>query len=249
MRIHAVAPNWNAACASACVLIAAAVGAGSFAFADAADVPRSIAGVEIPDTPLARRAESYVHGAEPPFLFNHSVRTYVFGALLMKAAGKSYDPTTAYVAALFHDAGLVPRFASPRGSFEVDGANAAEAFVLANGGSAEQARTVWNAVVMHDMGRAYQSHQSSEALLLGAGAASDVDGVDPARLSAAIVDEVLKAVPRLQFKKLFAAAASDHCRRKPSSQIGWLAALCHDVAPVPDEGSVLEEIAGSPFAE
>lgn len=211
--------------------------------------PHKVAGIAIPRTPLAAKAEQYVRSAEPGFLFNHSVRTYLFGAVQLKARGMSFDAETAYVAALFHDLGLVPAAASPNRSFEIDGADSAEAFVEANGGSPAQARTVWNAIVAHDMGGKYQSHQSPEALLLGSGAGSDVDGVDPRTVPPAFVEKVLGAYPRLQFKVRFTAAAIDHCRRKPTSQIGWLDTLCRKVAPKADRGSVEEEIASSPFAE
>ena len=222
---------------------------GAALFLCSAAAPPEFAGIAVPQTPLAQKAEQYVRGVEPDFLFNHSVRTYLFGALRLKAGGIPYDAETAYVAALFHDLGLVPKMASADGSFEIDGANRAEEFVNANGGSAGQAHVVWNAIVMHDMGFPYQRHQGAEALLLGAGAGSDVDGVDPRAIPRATVDEVLRAYPRLQFKKRFTAAAIDHCRRKPTSQIGWLDTLCLKVAPHADRGSVEEEIASAPFAE
>jgi hypothetical protein len=215
----------------------------------AAPQPHAVAGIAIPRTLLALKAEAYVRSAEPDFLFNHSARTFVFGALRLKAKGLRYDPETAYVAAMFHDLGLVSTMASPEASFEIDGATRAEEFVKANGGSAEQARMVWNAIVMHDMGGRYQAHQSHEALLLGAGAGGDVDGVDPNVIPAATATAVLSAYPRLQFKKRFTAAAVDHCLRKPTSQIGWLADLCIKTVPNLDRGSVEEEIASSPFAE
>jgi len=211
--------------------------------------PTEVAGVAIPRTPLALKAEAYVRSIEPDFLFNHSERTYVFGALRLKARDIPFDSETAYVAALFHDVGLLPAMASQQFSFEIDGANKAEEFVKANGGSPEQARIVWNAIVMHDMGGQYQLHQSHEALLLGAGAGTDVDGADPSKIAPAVVDQVLQAYPRLQFKKRFTAAAIDHCRRKPTSQIGWLDALCLKVAPNADRGDVEQEIASAPFPE
>lgn len=219
------------------------------ALGGSAPSPTAVADVEIPRSPLALKAETYVRGIEPDFLFNHSVRTYLFGALRLKARNIPYDPETAYVAALFHDVGLVPAMASKQYSFEIDGANKAEEFVKANGGSDEQARLVWNAVVMHDMGGLYQLHQSHEALLLGAGAGSDVDGVDPSKIASAVVQQVLAAYPRLQFKKRFTAAAIDHCRRKPTAQIGWLEALCLKVVPTIDRGDVEQEIASAPFSE
>ncbi|MFL6720532.1 MAG: HD domain-containing protein [Sphingomonas sp.] len=227
----------------ACIVVAAALSLGSV------PAPTRVAGIAIPRTPLAIAAEDYVRSVEPDFLFNHSVRTYLFGALRLKANGTDYDPETAYVAALFHDFGLVPAMASPRFSFEIDGANKGEEFVKANGGSPEQGRIVWNAIVMHDMSRQYQAHQTHEALLLGAGAGSDVDGVDTKVIPPAIVAEVLQAYPRLQFKKRFTAAAIDHCRRKPIAQIGWLETLCLKVVPNIDRGSVEEEIASAPFAD
>jgi len=221
--------------------------------ASTASVPQTttatVAGIGIPRTPMAVKAEAYVRAAEPDFLFNHSVRTFLFGALRLQAKGLGYDPETAYVAALFHDLGLVPSIATPNASFEIDGANKAEEFVNANGGSDEQARIVWNAIAMHDMGGRYQVHQSHEALLLGAGAGGDVDGVDPQLIPPSKVDAVLSAYPRLQFKKRFTAAAIDHCRRKPTSQIGWLDVLCLKVAPNADRGSVEGEIASAPYAE
>lgn len=223
-------------------------------FANSAATPQvglaaPVAEIEIPHTPLALKAEAYVRATEPDFLFNHSVRTFLFGALRMKAKGLGFDPETAYVAALFHDVGLVPSIASPNASFEIDGANKAEEFVTTNGGSDEQGRTVWNAIVMHDMGGRYQAHQSDEALLLGAGAGGDVDGVDPKVIPPETENAVLSAYPRLQFKKRFTAAAIDHCRRKPTSQIGWLDVLCLKIVPNADRGSVEEEIASAPFAE
>src|SRR6476661_1160219 len=138
-----------------CVL-AAGLLSGSSAAVPQSLVLANVAGIAIPRSPLALKAEAYIRSAEPDFLFNHSVRTFVFGALRLKAKGLSYDPETAYVAALFHDLGLVPAMATPNASFEIDGATRAEAFVKANGGSDEQARIVWNAIAMHDMGGRYQ---------------------------------------------------------------------------------------------
>lgn len=205
--------------------------------------------VSTPRTPLALKAEQYIRGVEPDFLFNHSVRTYLFGANRLQARGIKFDPETAYVAALFHDLGFVASMASPNASFEVDGATRAEAFVKANGGTPQQGRTVWNAIVHHDLPAVYQVHQSPEALLVGMGAASDVVGYTPGALSQETVDQVLRAYPRLQMKKRFFTMMVDHCRRKPTSQIGWLDRLCREQAPNVDRGSVEKEINGAPFAE
>jgi hypothetical protein len=226
-----------------------AVACGGIAAASAPmAAPTEVAGIAIPRTAMSVKAEQFVRTHEPDFLFNHSVRTYLFGALRLRQKGVRFDPETAYVAALFHDAGLVPSMASANGSFEIDGADQAEKFVVANGGSPEQARTVWNAIVFHDMPSPYQRHSSPEARLLGNGAGADVDGPNP-ETPKDLVAEVLRAYPRLQFKKRFIAAAIDHCHRKPISQIGWLETLCIKVVPNIDRGDVEAEIASAPFAE
>ncbi len=45
-------------------------------------IPREAAGVELPDSKLARDATDYVRELSAPVVFNHVLRTYVFGALL-----------------------------------------------------------------------------------------------------------------------------------------------------------------------
>jgi hypothetical protein len=45
-------------------------------------IPREVAGVELPDSKLARDATDYVRELSAPVVFNHVLRTYVFGALL-----------------------------------------------------------------------------------------------------------------------------------------------------------------------
>jgi hypothetical protein len=217
--------------------------------ATTAALPTTVAGIPLPQTQLALRAAAFARQAEPDFLFNHSVRTYVFGALRLNARNLHYDAEAAFVAALFHDLGLLPQFASEHASFEVDGANRAEAFLRENGASADKQRTVWNAIATHDMSRAFQAHQGPEALLLGAGAGSDVDGPDPAVITNDVVARVLDAFPRQRFKTRFTALATDHCRRKPASQSGWLDILCRETNPGVDRGSVRQEIADAPFAE
>jgi len=224
------------------------LGLAAFALGSAAS-PTEVAAISVPRTALSLKAESFVRSKEPDFLFNHSVRTYLFGALRLRANGIHFNPETAYVAALFHDSGLVPSLASPNASFEIDGADRAEQFVMSNSGTPEQARIVWNAVAMHTMGHSYQKHQSTEALLLGAGVGVDVDGAGLDAISPSVVQEILRAYPRLDFKKRFTAAAIDHCRRKPVSQMGWLDPLCRKVVPDADRGDVEKEIASARFAE
>lgn len=97
------------------------------------------------------------------------------------------------------------------------------------------------------MSSAYAAHQSPEAVLVNAGAGADVVGPDG--LDTAAVAEVIRAFPRLKFKARFMALLIDHCRRKPTSEIGWLDGLCRRIAPNASRPSVEREIMDAPFRE
>ena len=53
--------------------------------------PRSVAGVVIPDSKLAREVTELVRDTEPPLLFHHSSRVYYWGALTGNRVGLRYD--------------------------------------------------------------------------------------------------------------------------------------------------------------
>jgi len=228
-------------------LTAAVVAAAARARAEVPGLPAEVAGVALPRTALANAAVALARSACPDFLFNHCMRTYLFGALTLRAQRVSFDTQLGFVAATLHDLGLLPAFASPRGSFEIDGANRAEALLHEAGRPAAQGRLVWNAIVMHDMREEYAAHQSAEAQLVGDGAGADV--ISPEGLDPKAVSEVLLAFPRLQFKTRFTALLVDHCKRKPTVQIGWLDGMCRATVPDAKRGSVEGPIAAAPFSE
>lgn len=234
-----------ALCGASMWLLVKAVRAGPSRLA--ASAPAEVAGIAIPRTALALRAATLARGACPPFLYNHCMRTYLLGALSMQVQHTAFDPEIAFVAAALHDLGLLPRFASARASFEVDGANRAERLMHDLGRSPEDGRRVWNAIVAHDMSSTYAEHQSPEAVLVNAGAGADVVGAG--ELDARAVTEVIGAFPRLEFKTRFTALLVDHCRRKPTSEIGWLDGLCRGTAPNASRPSVKQEILDAPYRE
>lgn len=216
-----------------------------------ASLPAEVAGIAIPRSAIASRAASLARQSCPDFLFNHCMRTYVFGALALQRQKRSYDPDEAFVAAALHDFGLLPAFASKAQSFEIDGANSAEEFALQAGMSAPQADIVWHGVALHDGRFAITRRAGPEAMLVALGAGSDVDGPDlESEDEKKEMAEVVAAFPRLQFKRRFTAILVDHCRRKPLSQRGtWLEGLCREQAPQAWNNTVEKEIASAPFFE
>jgi hypothetical protein len=48
---------------------------------EARPIPHEVAGVELPDGKLARVATDFTRGLSAPVVFNHVLRTYLFGEL------------------------------------------------------------------------------------------------------------------------------------------------------------------------
>src|ERR1700752_2570368 len=86
-----------------------------------AGLPGEVAGIPLPSTSLARKAAALSRTVSPEFLFNHAMRSYLFGAAYALRHGVHYNSEAAFVAAALHDLGLLPQFASPDLTFEVDG--------------------------------------------------------------------------------------------------------------------------------
>jgi len=216
-----------------------------------AEIPREVAGIRLPQTPRARAAGAYARASCPPFLFNHCMRTYLFGALTLTGLRRAFAAEDAFIASALHDLGLLPAFESQNGSFESDSANAAEAWALAQGAAATAADRIWHAVQMHDGAWTLTRRQGAEAMLVALGAGADVDGPQPGQLADREVAAVLEAFPRLEFKRQFTALLVGHCQRKPDSQAGtWLEGLCAAHAHGTRPPQALEAaIAAAPFGE
>jgi HD superfamily phosphodiesterase len=86
----------------------------------------------IPDSLLAKEATDLIREHSTDLLFNHSLRVYLFAAELGRRQNLRFDPELLYVAAAFHDFGLLRKFSSETERFEVDGANAARQFLAAH---------------------------------------------------------------------------------------------------------------------
>jgi HD domain len=213
-------------------------------------LPVEVAGVRLPHSALALAAVAFARQNCPDFLINHCLRTFTFGALLLQRQRRRFNVDTAFVAAALHDLGLLEPFESIRGSFEIDGADAAEKFMLGHHRSAADADQVWHAVELHDGKWALTARQGPEAMLVSLGAGADVYGPDPGELEARQIAEVLAAFPRLQFKQRFTSLLIAHCERKPNSQRAtWLEDVCRAHAPAAAADSVEQHIAAADFPE
>jgi len=180
----------------------------------------SIGSVMVPDSKLARDATELVRDTEFPLLFNHSTRVYYFGSLAGKQRGLKFDPELLYVGAMFHDMGLTPRYSSKSDRFEVDGANAARAFLRRHNISQEEIDTVWTAIALHTTPGIPQYMHPVVALLTN-GVEMDVLGIAYSEFSDADRDAIVAAYPRTaHFKEDIIQTFYDGIKHKSETTFG-----------------------------
>lgn len=161
---------------------------------------KSIAGINIPDSTIANHATELLleHGTE--FIYNHSLRVFIFSSLNGERQQLKYDPELLYVSSIFHDLGLTPHYSSPDKRFEVDGANAAREFLKSYGLPKDQLQLVWDTIALHTtIGVA--EHKEPEVALMYSGVGLDVMGEGYENLSDVHREEIITVFPRNDFKK------------------------------------------------
>lgn len=180
----------------------------------------SQASIAIPDSKLARAATELVRDTETELLFNHSSRVYLFGALTGEREGLRFDRELLYVGAMFHDVGLMQAHASASERFEVDGANAARAFLTAHGINQVDIDTVWTAIALHTT-PGIPKHMHPVIALVTAGVEMDVLGLAYDEFSDADREAIVAAFPRSpRFKEDIIQAFYDGIKHKPQTTFG-----------------------------
>lgn len=195
------ASNAKAQSAGAGAASGTGAGAGGAGAGDAppASLPKSVAGIDIPDSTLARAAASLVHSASREHLYNHCMRTYVFAALLFEKMNRPFDRELAFVGSALHDLGLLDAFMSPTERFELDGADAARKFLKDHNVPDDRAEIVWDAIALHT-NVSIAARKAPEIAMVSLGAVMDAAGARLDQLSPQDVDAVVAAFPRLGFK-------------------------------------------------
>ncbi|WP_441288870.1 HD domain-containing protein [Sorangium sp. KYC3313] len=170
---------------------------------------------EIPDSALCVEATEHARAVSAPFLFNHVARTYVFGDALGRRRGLSYDRELLYLACVFHDLGLTDS-APVETRFEVEGADAARAFLAARGVGAREQEIVWDAIALHTT-VVIPQRKRPEIALCQMGAAIDVGYAPRTLLPERLVEEALGRYPRLGFKEAMTSAFCGLLRRNEAA--------------------------------
>lgn len=202
----------------------------------------------IPDSTLARAVTEFVRDNVTELLFNHSSRVYLFGALAGVHRGLRFDRELLYTGAMFHDLGLMPDHSSAAERFEVDGANAARAFLRSHGISEADIDTVWTAIALHTT-PGIPVHMHPVVALVTAGVEMDVLGLTYREYTDVERGAVVSAYPRTEnFKEDIIQAFFDGIRHKPDTTFGNVKAdVIADKTPGFVKGNFCSVIRSSPW--
>ena len=179
----------------------------------------TIAGIRMPDSALAREATEFVRDVSTPLLYDHSRRVFLWGALEGEKLGLAYDPELLYVGAMFHDIGLIEGHRSEHERFEIDGANAARAFLERHGLPEERVMTVWESIALHTTPE-IPRYMGPEVRLVTWGVEYDIPGHHFDELTAEQRAQVVTAHPRTGFDEGIMEALAAGMRDKPETAFG-----------------------------
>jgi hypothetical protein len=208
----------------------------------------AIAGITVPDSALAREATEFVRDASTPLLYHHSRRVFLWASLQAERMTIDHDAELLYVGAMFHDLGLVEGHRSAHERFEIDGANAARAFLERHGLPEDQVMTVWESIALHTT-RQVPGYKQPEVRLVAVGVQYDVLGTPFDALDGEQRDAVLAAHPRTNFKTGMIEALSAGIRHKPETAVGnMMTDILEATVPGYVRPNVCQSILNAPFA-
>jgi HD superfamily phosphodiesterase len=177
-------------------------------------------GITIPDSVIAREATQLLRDTASDLLFQHSMRVYMWSALLAERKGLGFDPELLYAGAMFHDLGLTEGFHASSLRFEVDGANAARNFLRSHGIPEADIHKVWTAIAFHTT-PGIPEFLHPEAALLHVAAGLDVAGRSYDQITDEQREAVIAAYPRdEQFKERIIDTFYEGLKRRPATTFG-----------------------------
>ena len=175
----------------------------------------NFSGIKVPDTSLVRDAIELARSSSEPYLFNHVMRSWLFSILLSEGVEVGPDAELLAVSVVLHDLGLTDRYIGEN-RFEVDGANAARAFLKSRSISTQKTQIVWDAIALHTT-RSIALHKEPEVAMTQSGIAADVFGLGLDRIPSDKQRGILTEFPRLAFKNQIKTCLCNIVRRKPQT--------------------------------
>jgi hypothetical protein len=173
--------------------------------------------LKTPDTKAARAAETLLTELTPPFMVNHSLRTYWFSRLIGLGAGISFDDELLYVASLTHDLGFYGRYAEPTPDaecFTIRSARSASDIAKAATWDLAREERLAEAVILNANGHVPPA-VGVEAHLMMRGVLADATGIHAWRMHPDSIKKVFDHLPMLDQKEKLWPTFRDEANRQP----------------------------------
>jgi hypothetical protein len=183
--------------------------------------------IRLPDSSVAVRAGELASQLCEPWLFNHSMRTYLWGAMLAQVNRIKFDEELFFTASVLHDLGLTSTHLcrdTRCSCFAVEGARAARQFASKEGWPHQRCDQLAEAISLH-LNVRVGLHHGAEAYLLHAGTSLDLIGARASQIDAQAVNHVLGTYPKLSLKTDIAEAMKSQARARPASRAAFLVGL------------------------
>jgi len=173
---------------------------------------------DLADTGVAQAAIRLAQSTESPSVFNHSVRSYLFGELLAAhegiRPGTEYDREALFLGCVLHDLG-VGTAAPGKERFEVEGADLAASLLTEHGCERAVVDAVWEAIALHTSS-GIAERRGVLCYLVRSGVGADFG------LKADVIDEQTGAeihirYPRLSMARTLIDAIAAHAKRGPQA--------------------------------
>lgn len=202
----------------------------------------------LPGSRAVQDAYTEAQAESPPWLFNHVMRSWLYGAKLTQIRSLTPDTELVAVAVLLHDIGLA-RGGAPDRRFEVIGADAGRAFALAHDMGERRADTIWDSIALHTTASIAQ-HKGIDVACCQHGIACDYGGVGYRQLSDDNKRVILSAYPRLDMKKQLTTRLCDIAKNHPNTtRDNFIADFGLKYVPGYTRASAVDFLHRAPFAE
>jgi hypothetical protein len=216
-------------------------------FSDALAVGREL-DLTLPDSRAVRDAYAQAKAESQPWLFNHVMRSWLYGAKLAQRRGLAPDAELVAVAVLLHDLGLA-RGGAPDRRFEVVGADIGRAFALTHDMGERRAEAVWDSIALHTTPSIAQ-HKGTDVACCQNGIACEYGGLGYQDLSDDNKKVILSAYPRLDMKNMMTTSLCGIAKNHPNTtRDNFIADFGMKYVPGYARASLVDLLHQAPFAE
>lgn len=190
----------------------------------ASGVPLQLAGISLPRRRFAHDAAAIARASLPAVVVRHGYRAFIFSSLEARRLDMPVAVDLLFVAAHFAHMGLSSSYARSTQRYEVDGADAAKAFLENEGVRPMLTAAVWDAISLHTT-PGVTEHMHGITRLLAYGVRADLFGDGIERFSNPVRLEILDAFPRGDgFASAYLEAVGHGIMHRPETTFGAVSA-------------------------